>query len=131
MSASHLQPGEDKQEPIYQNLLNLNITTTSNNTEAELEDSVHIDETVDGLTLGQGGINISQISAENEEIVAEYVNKNQQVQENIKNNLTVRKGLTTSRENISFARYAYNIILRGVENTLFYILVNTISPDRQ
>ena len=102
-----MQPklGEETQEPIYQNLLNLNLTNTSNNPEDHSDrGSVHIDDTVDGLTLGQGGINISQRSGDNEEIVAEHISKSQQIQENNKNNFMVRKGVTTSRENISFAR---------------------------
>ena len=50
---------------------------------------------------GQGGIDIGNKSADQEEILAEHVNKNQQ--ENIVNTFNIRKSHTTSRENINFS----------------------------
>ena len=65
--------------------------------------SVHIDDTVEGL--GVGGINIS---CRSDEIEAEHVTK--EVPETVTHNLMVRRGLTTSRENLSFSRCVTNII---------------------
>ena len=59
--------------------------------------SVHIDDTVDGL--GVGGINIS---CRSDEIEAEHVTR--EIPETVTHNLMVRKGLTTSRDNITFSR---------------------------
>ena len=57
--------------------------------------SVHIDDTVDGL--GVGGINISNRSADKEEAFIEATKETPK--ENSKR--MVRRGLTTSRENIT------------------------------
>lgn len=47
---------------------------------------------------GQGGIDIGNKSADQEEILAEHVNKNQP-----EKNFNIRKSHTTSRENINFS----------------------------
>ena len=103
------EPTLDIQEPIYQNLLNLNVTSKqldldqffylishccADSTEDD-RGSVHIDDTVDGL--GVGGINISNRSADKEEAFIEATKETPK--ENSK--LMVRRGLTTSRENIT------------------------------
>ena len=55
------------------------------------------------MVTGQGGIDIGNKSADQEEILAEHVNKTLALQENIKNSFNIRKSYTTSRENINFS----------------------------
>lgn len=55
------------------------------------------------MVTGQGGIDIGNKSADQEEILAEHVNKTLELQENIKNSFNIRKSYTTSRENINFS----------------------------
>ena len=54
---------------------------------------------MDGLTLGHGGIDIGDKTADREQLAVAETQL-----ENLNNNLMVRKAQTTSRENISFAR---------------------------
>ena len=61
--------------------------------------SVYIDETVDGLTLGQGGIPIENRSSDKEETFTEADRPGSQ-------QVLVRKGLTTSRENLSYSEHS-------------------------
>ena len=58
------------------------------------------------MLIGQGGINISNLSAgsaANNE-ADDVVRSSNEINENLKNNLVVRRGLTSSRENIGFDR---------------------------
>ena len=59
------------------------------------------------MLIGQGGINISNLSAgsagNNE--VDDTVRSSTEINENLRNNLVVRRGLTSSRENIGIDRY--------------------------
>ena len=55
------------------------------------------------MVTGQGGIDIGNKSADQEEIFAEHVNTTLELQENIKNSFNIRKSHTTSRENINFS----------------------------
>ena len=61
--------------------------------------STYVDDTVDGLTLGHGGIDIGDKTADREQLAGAETQL-----ENLNNNLMVSKAQTTSRENISFAR---------------------------
>ena len=75
----------------------LNIEHFLSDSTEEDRGSVHIDDTVDGL--GVGGINIS---CRSDEIEAEHVTR--EIPETVTHSLMVRKGLTTSRDNITFSR---------------------------
>ena len=55
------------------------------------------------MVTGQGGIDIGNKSADQEEIFGEHVNTTLELQENIKNSFNIRKSHTTSRENINFS----------------------------
>ena len=76
----------------------------------ENSESIYIDETVDGLTLGQGGIPIETRSSDKEET---FTDGQQAV---------VRKGLTTSRENLSYSEHSLmsSRVSASPENQLVY-----------
>ena len=88
--------------------------------------SVHIDDTVDGL--GVGGINIS---CRSDEIEAEHVTKEiDETVTQVTHGLMVRKGLTTSRENITFSRCV--VLAINTDNYVkYYVKLLAVRMQRQ